>query len=137
MTRVAMKQYAITGIDDTRASFAAFCAVRADQINPPTSASVCTGASIEVSMGCHAASAVPKRFQPRPRGSESDARIYVAFVNMKERLNATQNIKPRGMRAVEKIVNRFLNEFKFSKRETQSAKREGRMMKIIPRKTAA
>src|SRR5574341_153363 len=128
IARVRIKQYAITGIDETRASRAAFCPVRADQIKPTTSASVCPGASMEVSRGCHAASAVPKRFQPRPSGSESDARIYVAFVSTNDKLNATQNIKPRGTSEVESGAKRFLKVLRLSNRDTQRAKRAGKII---------
>ena len=75
MMDVTTKQYTITGMDETFTSFAAFCAVRTDQIKPPTSASVCAGARMDVSMGCQAVFAVPKRFQPSPNGSEKAARM--------------------------------------------------------------
>ena len=74
MTSVVMKQNTMTGVEDAFISFAAFCAVRADQIKPPTSASVCAGARTDVSIGCHTALAVPNKFQPRPSGSESRKR---------------------------------------------------------------
>ena len=62
-------------MDEDLVSFAAFWAVRVDQIKPPTSASVCAGARMDVSIGCQAAFAVPKRFQPKPSGSENEERM--------------------------------------------------------------
>src|SRR5215207_3363599 len=75
MIAVRMKQYRMTGMAETFTSFEAFCAVRADQIRPPTSARVWAGASKVVSIGCHARAAVPNKFQPRPSGSDSAAKL--------------------------------------------------------------
>ena len=74
----------MTGRGAVRACAAVCCAVRADQTRPPTSASVCAGASTEVSKGCQATFAVPRMFQPRPSGSESEARIVVKIRAGKE-----------------------------------------------------
>ena len=62
-------------MDDAFTSFSAFCAVRTDQIKPPTSANVCAGARMDVSIGYQAILAVPNRFHPKPNGSESATRM--------------------------------------------------------------
>jgi hypothetical protein len=75
MIAVATKEYTMTGMGEVLVSFAAFWAVRADQIKPPTSASVCAGVRMDVSIGCHAVLAVPNKFHPKPSGSEAEARM--------------------------------------------------------------
>ena len=137
MIAVATKEYTIAGIDEVLVSFAAFWAVCAAQIKPPTSASVCAGARMDVSIGCQAVFAVLNKFHPKPSGSESEARIYEAFVRTKERLNATQNINPNGIRLVEREAKRSLSGLLLLIGKMPRVKMPGRRTKIIDRNVIA
>src|SRR4030067_1135501 len=71
INRVTPRQKPITGAGDNAISAAFFCAVRADQANPPTSTRLCRGARMNVNTGCQAVCAVPNMFHPQPSGSDS------------------------------------------------------------------
>src|SRR5512147_819642 len=74
-------------------------------INTPA----CKNGTIDMRYGCHAIWAVPKRFQPAPKGSLKVGHRYDRLANTNARLNAIHAMSPNGTSAYAKAMKDFFN----------------------------